>query len=251
MKLQNLLRLAFGAGASAVLAAAAQAGITDPGLLITATNANGTGSYTVFLSNGTWSSDHSTWEWTSDTNGYDIYDTVNFTKLAHVSLMHCKMQADPSVIVNFNVTSTSVATTFSVTTGVLSFGAMTNPSARASAGMTITDNDSDGATDTGLHAGGKNYRANYNGTIPLGTSYANLVGSFTAPVDDSNSASEASPLVGYNTIVGSVSSMQAEFDFTLSANDSASGTSFYEIIPAPGATLVLAGAGMMALRRRR
>jgi hypothetical protein len=251
-KLTSSMRLALSAGVL-LAASAAQAGITDPGLTITASNVNGTGTYQVFLSNGTWTTTNTpgdTWSWQSPVGGYDIFDT-NFNVVAHVDNMYCQMIADPQITVNFSVNSTSLATHFQITSGVLSFGGINPAQGKATAGITITDNDGDGASLTGLHAGPKAYRANYNGTIPGGTIFDNLVGNFVAAADDSATLSESSPAVGYSPIGGTVTDMQAEFDFILSANDSASGTSFYEIIPSPAAASLFGIAGLLSCGRRR
>jgi hypothetical protein len=251
MKTWNALtRPSVVAAAALALTSAVHAGITDPAMTVTASNSLGSGQFIVFLANGTWSSGGTVWEWQSGPGGYDIFNS-EFQVVAHVDNLYCKMVADPQVIVNFSVSANSSATNFSFTTGVLSFPTINTPFGRATAGITVTDNDSDGAALTGLHAGGNSYRANYNGAIPGGSTFANLVGSFAAPVDDSATNSGAAPPVGYLAIGSPVSDMQGKFDFQLSANDSASGTSFYEIIPAPASSLVLAGAGLAVIRRRR
>lgn len=245
-------RLALCVGGVVALAASAQAGITDPGLVISASNASGSGEFVVFLSNGTWSKGGTEWSWTAPSGGYDIFDPNTFNLIAHVSEMSCNMVADPQVSVNFNVSATASTTHFAITTGVLSFPSAINSGAmgRASAGVTITDGDGDGATLTGLF-GGNGYRANYNGTIPSGSIFTHLLsGPLTAPADDTATYSAAYPAVGYVPIGGVISSMQAKFDFDLSANDTVSGTSFYEIVPAP-ASLTLLWAGMIGFARRR
>jgi hypothetical protein len=45
--------------------------------------------------------------------------------------------------------------------------------------------------------------------------------------------------------------MSAQFSFMLSAFDAASGTSNYQIVPAPGALALLGLGGLAATRRRR
>jgi len=248
MKLSKSLRLVMGAGALIAFGATAQAGITDPALVITASNINGTGVFQVFLSNGTFSTTNTlndTWEWTAPLGGYDIFDN-DFNLVSHVDTMHCKMVADPQISLNFSVNSTALATNFSIVSGVLSFGTINPAFGRATAGITITDNDGDGSSLVGAW-GGKAYHADFNS----GSTFANLVSSFAGPADDSAVNSEDT--FGYPGYLGmpAVSDMSSRFDFTLSANDSASGTSFYEIIPSPAVASMLGLAGLVSLSRRR
>jgi hypothetical protein len=254
MKTSKVTLLAL--AAMALAAGSAQAGITDPGLTITATNANGTGTYQVFLSNGTWTTNSrgdDVWSWTSPAEGYQIFDD-NFNVVADIPFMQCEMVSDPQVTVNFSVNATALSTHFAITTGLLTFpsGIGSGAIGRATAGVTVTDNDGDGASATGGF-GGFGYRANYNGTIPTGTTFSNLLsGPVVAAADDSATLSDSTVgYPGYVPIGGAVNSMQAKFDFTLSPNDSASGTSFYEIIPSPASLSFLAGAGLIGFARRR
>lgn len=248
------LRLALCAGALVAIAGSAQAGIGGVALTIEATNASGIGTpYQVFEEMGTWSSDHTVWEWTSGVEGYDIYDD-QFNEIAHVGFMHCKMVADPQITVDFNVTATASLTSFHITTGLLTLPSSISSGAqgRASASVTITDNDSDGATLTGLFGTGNAYRANLNGSIPFGTTFANLIpGAVVADPDSSNGANGDYPLVGYAPIAGAVNSLQAKYSFSVSPNDSASGESFFEVIPGPAGMMAFGTAGLLALRRRR
>ena len=249
-KISKSMRVAMCAGALVAASAVAQAGITDPGLVITASNANGSGTYQVFLSNGSWTTTNSpndTWSWQSPVGGYDIFDD-NFNVVAHVDNMYCNMVADPQITVNFSVNSTSLATHFTISSGILSFGAINPAQGRATAGITITDNDGDGSSLTGGFGGGKAYHTDYNS----GSTFGNFVSGFGAPADDSATNSESSAgYPGYIGIGGAVTDMSAAFDFTLSANDSASGTSFYEIIPGPAAVGLFGVAGLVGVGRRR
>jgi len=255
MKLSKVSLLAMGALAFA--AGVAHADISDPGLIIEASNANGSGTYQVFLSNGTWSTNSrgdSVWSWTSPAEGYDIFDD-NFNLVSHIDFMQCEMVSDPQVTVNFSVNSTSLVTNFAITTGLLTLpsGITSGAIGRATAGVTITDNDGDGATLTGGFGGGTAYRANYNGTIPVGSIFDTLLAGplVAAPDDSATMSDDSSGYPGYIPIAGAVNSLQAKFSFQLSANDSASGTSFYEVIPSPAGTVVLAAAGLFGAARRR
>ncbi len=248
-KLSMNMRATLSAAAALAVAAAAQAGITDPGLVITASNANGSGVYQVFLSNGTFSTTNTpndTWEWTSPLGGYDIFDN-SFAVVAHVDFMHCKMVADPQITVNFQVDAGALTTHFNIASGVLSFGTLNPASGRATAGIGITDNDGDGALLTGGFPGVRAYHSDFNS----GSTFANLVSPVLAAPFDSGNGSEDS--LGYPVYLpmGAVSDISAAFDFDLSANDSAVGTSFYEVIPSPAVASVMGLAGLVGMSRRR
>jgi hypothetical protein len=118
--------------------------------------------------------------------------------------------------------------------------------------MTLTDSGQDtGALLTGMAgpSGTDSYEANYNGLPPAGTNFASFIpGLVTVVPGDSDSDSDGTG--GFLPIPGAVTSMGSRFAFTLSADDSASGTSSFNIrIPEP-ASVMLVLAGLMALRRR-
>ena len=173
--------------------------------------------------------------------------------------MHVEVEEDPSVLLNFSLTGSSSPTHVTVSSTTLTFAPLTNPTAFATAAVTVTDTDSslDGATVTGLLTGTKAYEASYgNGTslVP----FADLVSPVTAATDSSNTSLERYPTTGGVTIFDTVSSIQSKFDFNLSANDSASGTSRFNVtesVPVPEpSSVVLAGMGLIglaAVRRHR
>ena len=133
---------------------------------------------------------------------------------------------------------------------VVGTGSVTDAALRATAGVTVTDNDANGATLTGEGAGGSFFNAAYNG----GTTFADLIsGPFTTSVAGSNSGAQDFPAApgAFDPIGGTLTDIQAQFNFTLSANDSASGTSGFFSIPTPGAATLIALGGLAGLRRRR
>jgi hypothetical protein len=146
---------------------------------------------------------------------------------------------DPEVGVEFGVRAGNSAMTFSFF-DVITFDSLVNPTAEASAAITLTDRGGGGATITGLF-GGKTHEATYNGS----TVFADLVSGFSG-----GGSSTASETTGSGSISGTVSSIEAEFYFTLSAKDAASGTSTFEVTPEP-ATVALLGLGGLALLRRK
>ena len=155
-------------------------------------------------------------------------------------------KADPEIGAEFGVRAGNSLTTFSIASGLETFAAMTNPTAYASAGVTLTDRDPAGATITGLYAGGKINQAMYNGT----TAWANLVNPFSVTgntlTNEETQGTPGSPIVINDTLT----SIESNFHFTLTAKDSASGTSDFTVIPEP-ATIALLGLGVLAMLKKR
>jgi hypothetical protein len=154
------------------------------------------------------------------------------------------MVGDPSVTVNWTVTAGNVPLTFTINGPVVPVG-LVNPVGTVSAGITLTDRNGNGATLTGGFAGGMAYQATAGGV------FATLDPSFTAAP---HTTAIETGNTGPTTIVGLVPNMTASFTFTLSAHDSASGTSFFEILPGAVpesggalALLLLSGLSLFAL----
>jgi hypothetical protein len=154
---------------------------------------------------------------------------------------------DPSVNLKFAVSAAATDTTFDILSPVVSFSPLSNPQAYASAGLTLTS-DANGATATGLFSG-DTYQARYNGS----SVFANLVPGFSIPGDQTVVHTDRNPATGFTTIPGSVSSIESEFNFTLSALEQASGTSRFEVdaVPEPATLSLLVLGGLAMLRRRR
>lgn len=231
------------------LASPALADISDIVLRIEATNEMGTAVYEGFLSDGVFY-DGGEYIWESRTPIMMLNQSGQV--IATFSNARVRCVEDPVVQLNFSVVAGSLDTTFTITSPLLSFAALDPATGRATAGVSVTDTDGNGATmstdgDPSL------YTSRYNGAVPGGTLFADLLdGPVTAPAFDSATDSESFPGGGlFAPIAGPVSDMSARFRFELTANDEASGTSSYEIIPAPGAVALIGLGGLLAGRRRR
>jgi hypothetical protein len=163
------------------------------------------------------------------------------------------VNVDPEVGIEFGVRAGPSTTTFDISStlpangGIVSFDPMVNPTGYASAGVTLTDRvPVAGATITGLFPGGKTHQARYNGS----TVFANLVDGFSIS-SGTLTASEDKPLYGSQVINGTLTSIESEFLFTLSARDSASGTSTFEVIPEPATICLLGFLSALVLPRNR
>ena len=193
---------------------------------VEASNDDGTGLLEVSVADLTYNPQLNRWTWSLPapvdiTNGSgDV--------IAQVTSANVIYRGDPQIAFGFSAIAGGSTTTFVIASSLISFPVIPSALANASAGLTLTDGDGNGGTLQGLHAAGGAYLAEYNG----GTDFAELVGPLNAPACGSVSDSDIVPLTALGT---SVSSMNAWYYFSLTANDLASGTSNYQITPEPGA----------------
>lgn len=234
-------------GAAVGLAAGVASAGTVTALTIDATSSLGAGTFEVTTDQGTTLPDGS-FIW-SLLGPVDITDGgMTIATVVEGSVL---MSTTGGISHSFVVRAGGVNTSFSL--GVLPFavGPFANPWGRTSAGMTLTDTNGNGASLTGLGAGGTIFEAGYNS----GSVFANLLtGPFAAGSFDSFATSDESPggAGNFAPFGGPVTDMSLNWDFRLSANDSSGGTSVWVVIPAPAAGLgFIGGLGLLGARRRR
>lgn len=234
------------AGIGALLmSAVATAGIEGRAVTIIAHNAtDGVGMATISEADGSWDSTHTHWTWDS-TDPLQIKSSAGHV-IGELANCHFGFYADPVVTLFFDVQAGAALTTFTIQSGVLNFPNIVNGQAKATSAVTVTDNNGNGVTMTGLESGGNMYRAAYNGQP--GTTFATLNGGPINAGGYDTASNNAS--LGFQLVPGAVSSIWAEYAFKLSAHDSASATSTFVLLPTPGA-LSLAGLAVFASRRRR
>lgn len=245
-------RLSARVGAFALVAgfcaSVASADLTPDVFTIKAIVGGQQGSFVVTTDDGTFDNDGNfTWTLSGSVDIQADNGAVLATlEHASVTILH-----DPVINMNFNVQATNQNTIFQVGSGLLSFPTINNPQGIASAAVTVTDVNGNGAT---LAPDGPSlYSSRYNGDFPAGTLFANLLGNnVSSGAFQSAHASDEFPGGGNYANIGTpISSMSAAWTFSLSANDLASGTSTFAVVPAPASAALLGLAGLAASRRRR
>ena len=201
-------------------------------------SALGSESWSIASADVSFDPDTDTWSWTGQNIGLGDIATLDQAFLTIVG--------DPQIALGFAVSAGAADTTVTITSAVLSFDPLVNPDGAASAGVTLTEaGENPPATLVGLAGDlGSAYAAYYN--VPPGTVFAEFVTSLMTDTTTSGSGDTG----GWVVIPDTVSSMQAQYSFILSAGDLASGTSNFLVVPEPASLAMLAlGAG--ALLRRR
>jgi MYXO-CTERM domain-containing protein len=230
----------------ALAATPAHASIQGDPLTVTAVTDSGhTATWVLTAGMGTYDGDN--WHYDGTGRSYTMWDGP--TLICTLSNIRMDLVGDPQVVLSFNALASSSTTKFTFTSALMTFPTLTNPTATASAGVTVTDNDFTGALVSGMQSNGASFWANYNGAVPGGTNFASFIPTVAATALQGSNSDSAN--LGPSAIVGNVSDMSSQFRFSLSAFDSASGTSNFEIVPTPGALALLGIAGITGLRRRR
>lgn len=243
------------AAAAMTFSSVANAGLQGNPLTVTATRDGFMATFSLSINDGSWSTDASTWTYNGPSGQtVQMRDTrpgMGNTLVAELDLGFFAIQyvEDPQINLNFNATNPGAGVAnFTFTSALLTFAPIANADATASAGISLTDRNGpfvgNSATMTGLQGGGNSYKAMYNGA----NIFTQLVPTFSTVLPFQTLTSSGSTAT---TPIGTVSDMQAEFSFTLSGGDSATGTSTYIITPSPAGAALLGLFGVTVASRRR
>lgn len=241
--------IAFAAGVLSG-ASVACAGFDDPILQFEASNADGAGVFSVSLADAQFN-DGETVIWNLG-GTIDIMDGgATIAQITSAQLTLQTVNAQALIAVSFDVVAGAFDTQFSISSSLVDSFFFSNPSARATGTYSLTDGNLNGATLTGLHAGGGLYSADYNG----GTSFTELFtsGPYNVGVSGSTGGAEDVPFGpgNFSPVGEAVSSIQGNWHFMLTAGDLAGGTSNFIVIPTPSGLALLSLGGLAAMRRRR
>ncbi len=192
-----------------------------------------------------------TYSWNLD-EPVAIMNAANTLQLTTVETLNLVYNADPAVTLNFSVVAGNYGSNITVTSAVITFDPIVKPYAYATAAVTVTDNNFNGAALTGLLANGAAYEARYNN--PAITWAGLLTSPVSAATGDTGNANDRRPALPtiWETIPTTVDRISSQFKFHLTASDSASGTSRFEVIvPEPASLGLLLMAGLAILLKRR
>jgi hypothetical protein len=253
MSIQNRrfgLLLGFaGLFCSAALVAPASAGLSDVVLRVDAQQSRTSGFIELTQSDGWW--EGSTFYLQVDEALPIVSDdgTVlgTFGPAAITSYVVPGGRSNPQVNLGFAMQAGDVLTHFTVTSGQVTFSPMTDPTGRASVGITVSDAMGDGAQLLGEASHGNAFLAQYNGLVPNGTTFDEAVSSVTFA--DPFGTLTTNHDTGFLPIVAQVTDINTMISFSLTAHDLASGTSSFQLVPEPTGLLLLA-AGLILVRRR-
>jgi hypothetical protein len=244
---ENHSRWLVVAGAAGLSAGLASAGTTA--LSFGASSTLGSGVFEVSTDDGTTLPD-GTFFWTLDTPR-DIVDSNSGHTIAHVLFGSIMLSTSGSVSHSFVVQAAGADTTFQIGSALVNTPFIADPSGRASAGITLTDNDGDGAMLTGNQGNGMMFEAFYDNAAVFANLISGPFGFGTAFGSQATSDEYPAGAGNFAAFPGPVTEIGIAWDFTLSANDSSGGTSVFVVVPAPATGLgFIAGLGLFGRRRR-
>lgn len=241
------------AGCVALASSSSMATFSDPFVTVTATNASGTGTFTVPLIDVTINPNGSAmWILPAPVNVMSG-PTVIATITQMTSFVRPQLGGLPNLIsLGFTMRAGTSDTTIVVDSTLFGINPIIDEAGRTSGGITITDQNGNGAAFTGNNPGGGAFNPYYNGATPgTGTAFTSVLLADAVGPGGTHTMNMAVPGGGVYTPLPNVDSMSSRWNFVLTAADQVGVTSVWEIIPAPGSVSLLAFGGLVMARRSR
>jgi hypothetical protein len=241
-------------GAAVLLAPTALADLSQISNVIfriEATNASGTGYLEFTRDQLTYNPLNDSYTWS--TGAIPIFDN-EFDLIATLTNAQVAIRVDGVKKIGgaFAVQAGTTITTFVITLAQLTFNTLPPNVAEGRLGLAanVTDVGGGGVTMQALGAPGTGMlRGDYNGMVPLGTMFGQALWRVQAS-SGSASGFQNVPAAGYAAIPNPVSDMNSRIAFTLTPNDLAGGTHYFEIIPEPASLILCAICAGLLYRRR-
>jgi len=252
---KRVLVCATMAGCVAIASSSTMATFSDPFIRVTATNASGTGTFEVPLADVTINP-------MTGTGMYILPMSVNVmmgpTVIATITQMTSFVRPATGSLPNLISLGFTMRAGTSDTTLLIDstlFGINDIPSGeagRTSGGITITDQNNNGAAFTGANTGGGAFNPYYNGLTPgTGTAFTSVLLADSVGPGGTHTMNMAVPGGGAYTPLPDVTTMSSRWNFVLTAGDQVGVTSVWEVIPSPGSISLLAFGGLAMARRSR
>ena len=187
---------------------------------ISVLSSTGSAEYQAWFEDGVWDPDDQTFSWALPEET-DLIDSFNGQWLATLTdaTVFARAAESGEIELNLGVISGPAPVDVIVDSPLVSLSE-TIPSGyargRASASITLTDGENDGAQIVGIPGDGTGiYRSYYNGFVLDGTRFTHLVGLISIEGGGTVTASQSDPVVGYRRIHQDVRDLSARIAFTI------------------------------------
>lgn len=161
------------------------------------------------------------------------------------------VRSDPRVDLNFVLRAGSTASEFTITSSLMTFPTMSNPSAKSSVGISVTDRSRDANAVLSPLVGNNSVSYSYVNGLPSDpgvSQFSELLQDDIVVATVGGTQTGLDAISNWTPVGMPVSSISAEVEFSLTARDLASGASTF-VIPEPCSLLLLAGMALVTRRR--
>lgn len=210
-------------------------GISDTVLTVRVTGESGSAAYTLSIDQAGWRAADPAGEhrWRLD-KPVTLINPQSGSTLAELSEIELYVRGDPCLAISFAIIAGSEPVTVEIESGLLGFEPMRCASAFLSAGLTLRDDDGDGASVIGESgpSGDRVVWATYNNDQPPFVTFATAMSGLTLPGGTRvGSIAENEPLEGVTMLPDTVHDMLLTLVFELSARDCVTGSAVFDIQP--------------------